>query len=77
MGASMQDREKREFRQLKRDIKRAGVKRARLQLKRGLVDDPEEAHEANLDYGRHRSAGLNGIDHDSTRKRSSREKSDE
>jgi hypothetical protein len=73
----MMDREKRELRQLKRDIKRAGVKRARLQLKRGLVDDPEEAHEASLDYGRHRSAGLNGIDNDSTRKRSSREMADE
>ena len=32
--------EKRELRQLKREIKRAGGKRARLQLKRGLVDAP-------------------------------------
>ena len=70
------DREKRELRQLKRDIKRAGVKRARLQLKRGLADDPEEAHEAKLDYGRHRSVGLNGIDRDSTRKRDGREMDD-
>jgi hypothetical protein len=63
------NREKREIRQLKRDIKRAGVKRARLDLKRGLADDPEQAHQAAFDYGRHRSAGLNGIDRDSTRKR--------
>lgn len=67
------DREKREIRQLKRDIKKAGVKRARLQLKRGLTDDPETAHEDRVDYGRHRSAGLNGVDRDSTRKRPGRD----
>ena len=66
------DREKRETRQHKRDIKKAGVKRARLHLKRGLLDDPEEAHEARLDYGRLRSADFNGLDHDATRKRAGR-----
>ncbi|WP_435005996.1 hypothetical protein P12x_003695 [Tundrisphaera lichenicola] len=70
------DREKREIRQLKRDIKRAGVKRARLELKRGLADDPEQAHEARIDFGRRASAPMNGLDHDSTRKRAER-KTDE
>ena len=67
------NREKRELRQVKRDIKKAGVKRARHQLKRGLVDSPDEAHEDRPDFGRYRSAGLNGIDRDATRKRPGRE----
>ena len=37
------DREKRQLRKLKRDIKRAGSKRRRQHLKRELVENPEEA----------------------------------
>ena len=44
------DREKHEIRQLKRDIKRAGVTGlARLELQADLADDPEQAHEAQFD----------------------------
>ena len=37
------DRDKRELRKLKRDIKKAGSKRRRRHLKRGLAENPEEA----------------------------------
>ena len=60
---------KRELRQLKREIKRAGGKHRRTQLKRGLAEHPEAAHEDTPSVGRHRSADLNGIDRDSSRKR--------
>jgi len=62
------DREKRELRQLKREIKRAGNKRLRRIARETLSDRPEEAHETEPDYGRHRSADLNGLDHDATRR---------
>jgi hypothetical protein len=54
--------EKRELRQLKREIKRAGSQRRRRLLKRDLIENPEEAHRAEVDFGRLRSADLNGID---------------
>lgn len=63
------DREKRELRKQKREVKRAGNKHRRAQLKRDLRDRPEEAADSVPDLGRHRSAGLNGIDRDATRRR--------
>ena len=63
------DQEKRQLRQLKRDIKRAGKKHARRQLKRDLVENPEEAHQSEVDFGRLSSTGLNGLDKDPTRQR--------
>lgn len=63
------DRDKRQLRQDKRAIKRAGNKTRRQQLKRDLADHPEEAAFSEEWLGRHRSAGLNGIDRDTTRKR--------
>jgi hypothetical protein len=63
------DREKRELRKLKRTIKRAGNKKRRQQLKRDLSENPAEAHESEFDFGRDSSRGLNGLDHDTTRKR--------
>ena len=65
----MDQDKKRELRQLKREIKRAGGKHRRTQLKRGLAEHPEEAHEDEPSVGRFRSADYNGIDRDSTRKR--------
>ena len=64
----MNDDKKREFRNLKRVIKRAGSKHRRRDLKRQLRDNPEEAafHEEN--FGRNSSAGLNGLDDDATRR---------
>ena len=62
------DREKRKYRQLKRDVKRAGSKHRRRDLKQQLRENPEEAATAEENLGRHASAGLNGLDHDATRR---------
>jgi hypothetical protein len=63
------DRDKRKYRKLKREVKRAGSKHRRRDLKSQLQENPEEAafHEENL--GRNRSAQLNGLDQDATRRR--------
>jgi hypothetical protein len=61
--------DKRQQRQLKRDIKKAGNRKRRQFLKRTLASNPEEAADAEFDYGRYSSAPLNGIDHDATRRR--------
>jgi hypothetical protein len=58
----MSPNEKRELRQLKREIKRAGTQRRRRQLKRDLIENPEDAHRSEFDFGRYSSASLNGID---------------
>ena len=64
-----QEPDKRQLRQLKRTIKRAGSKHRRRALKRQLEENPEEAAHAEEDYGRNRSTTLNGIDNDATRQR--------
>lgn len=63
------DRDKRELRQLKREIKRAGGKRRRRYLKRELRENPEDAAHTNFEFGRDSSATLNGLDQDATRRR--------
>jgi hypothetical protein len=60
---------KREYRQLKREIKRAGSQRRRRQWKRDLRENPEEAPFSEEDFGRFSSAELNGFDQDHTRVR--------
>ena len=62
------DQDKRRMRQLKRDIKRAGKKHRRRELKRDLADNPEEAHWTEPSFGRHSSEGFNGMDRDATRR---------
>jgi hypothetical protein len=64
------DPAKRQLRQLKRALKRAGSKHRRRDLKRQLAENPEIASEADENLGRHRSDGFNGLDQDATRKRS-------
>jgi hypothetical protein len=61
------DRQKRQLRQLKRVIKRAGNKRRRQNLKRDLVERPEEAPFSEHEFGRHSSQTLNGLDRKSAR----------
>ena len=63
------DQDKRRYRQLKRDIKRAGNRKRRQQLKRDVRENPEEAAHTEFDFGRNSSASLNGNDQDSTRRR--------
>jgi hypothetical protein len=65
------DQDKRRYRQLKRDIKRAGNKRRRQQLKRELAENPEEATFSKFDFGDTSSAAVNGMDRDATRRRAS------
>lgn len=65
----MRDQEKRQFRKLKRDVKRAGNKRRRRHLKRELTANPESASFSEFHFGRDSSAPLNGMDHDATRLR--------
>jgi hypothetical protein len=63
------EQDKRQFRKLKRDVKRAGNKRRRQYLKRELAAKPEEAPHSEFDFGKNTSASLNGLDNDATRKR--------
>jgi hypothetical protein len=63
----MNDDKKRELRQLKRVIKKAGSKHRRRDLKRQLRENPEEAAFHDENFGRNSSAGLNGADDDATR----------
>ena len=62
----MDQDKKRELRQLKREIKRKGGKLRRRQLKQGLADNPEEAQDTVVDFGRFESKALNGLDRDQT-----------
>lgn len=61
--------DKRQWRKLKRDIKRAGNKRRRRYLKRELAENAGNAPHSNFEFGRDSSAGLNGLDRDPTRRR--------
>jgi hypothetical protein len=63
------DQDKRRYRKLKRDVKRAGTKKVRQQLKRDLVENPEEAAFTEINYGHTASETMNGNDRDSTRRR--------
>jgi hypothetical protein len=64
------DQDKRRYRKLKRDVKRAGNKRRRAHLKRELADNPEEAPFSDFDFGETSSQSMNGMDRDATRNRS-------
>lgn len=63
------DRQKREMREQKRLIKRLGNQRQRREARRQLAENPEAAPEIETDFGRFSTAGMNGMDHDATRKR--------
>jgi hypothetical protein len=71
------DQEKRRFRQMKRDVKRAGNRKRRHHLKRELAEDPDEAARTEFDFGRDSSATFNGNDNDSTRRRNQRREEEE
>jgi hypothetical protein len=60
------DRDKRQVRKLKREIKQAGNKKRRQTLKRDLRDNPNEAHWTEPSVGKATSETLNGLDQDST-----------
>lgn len=58
----MPDPDKRQLRELKRTLKRAGSKHRRRELKRQLEEDPEGAADHEEDLGDNRSDSLNGLD---------------
>ena len=60
--------EKRQLRETKRELKRAGHKKVRARAKHLLESAPEEAHLARDSFGRYSTAHLNGIDQDATRR---------
>lgn len=60
---------KRDQRQTKRELKQAGSQHRRRQWKRELRENPEEAPFSEENFGRYSTAGLNGMDRDSTRRR--------
>ena len=62
------DQDKRRYRKLKRDMKRAGNKRRRQHLKRELAENPEEAPFSEFDFGETSSVSMNGMDRDATRR---------
>ena len=66
----MDSREKRALREQKRQIKRLGNQRLRRQVRQALTEAPEEVADLEPDYGKFRSVGLNGMDQDTTRRRS-------
>jgi len=65
----MPDPDKRKMRELKRSVKKRGNKHRRAQLKRTLAENPEDAANAEADFGGYTSETLNGQDRDSTRQR--------
>ena len=67
------DPDKRQLRQLKREIKKAGNRTRRQGLKRSLQENPAEAHFEDESVGRHSTEPLNGQDRDSTRRRDDEE----
>lgn len=71
------DRQKREMREQKRQLKRLGNQRQRRLVRRQLAEDPDEAPHLETDFGRLSTAGMNGMDHDATRGRTSREARDQ
>ena len=66
----MPDPDKRMMRELKRAVKKRGNKHRRRQLKRDLAENPDEAAHSEEKLGRYRSEAYNGMDHDSTRRKS-------
>ena len=63
------DPDKRKMREVKRAVKKRGNKHRRQELKKTLVENPEEAAHAEENLGRFRSDTLNGLDRDSTRRK--------
>jgi hypothetical protein len=67
------DQDKRRYRELKRDLKRAGNRKRRRHLQRQLREQPDEAARVDFDFGRDSTTGLNGNDRDATRRRKTEE----
>ncbi len=64
----MSQPDKKQLRKMKKDIKKLGGKRARRKLKKDLRENPVEAHETEVDFGRLSSKPWNKLDNDATRR---------
>ncbi len=73
MRLTHMDPDKRKYRKLKRNVKRAGNKHRRRDFKRQLRENPNEAPYQEENFGRNSSAAMNGNDRDATRKRDEEE----
>jgi hypothetical protein len=62
--------DKRRFRKLKRDLKRAGSKRRRRVLKQQVADGTVDEDTVDDGLGRNRTEWLNGMDKDAKRRKS-------
>lgn len=58
----MEADKKRFYRNLKRQLKKAGRRKRRRALKEDLAENPEEAHWSEHEYGRSSTEWLNGLD---------------
>jgi len=56
------DPDKRKLRELKRAVKKRGVKHRRAELKKNLRENPDEAAHVEETFGRFSSEGYNGLD---------------
>lgn len=63
------ENEKKQFRELKREMKRVGKRKMRSYLKKQLAENPDDAPFAELDYGKWSTEGMNGKFPDSKRKK--------
>jgi hypothetical protein len=63
------NQDKRQHREMKRSVKKAGNRKVRRDVQRTIREAPEDAAFLDADYGRYTSEPLNGIDKDATRKR--------
>ena len=68
------EQDKRSYRQLKRDLKRAGNRKRRRRLQRDLLDNPDDAPHGDFTFGRDSTAGLNGNDRDATRRQRAKDR---
>ena len=70
---------KKQFREAKRQVKKDGNRERRRDLKRQLIEDPENAHlvDDEYDYGFNSSTHYNNIDRDSTRIRKKQQEYEE
>lgn len=58
----MKNDDKRFYRELKKQVKKAGNKKVRRDLKKQMDENPEEAHFLDDDYGHNESSVFNGRD---------------
>ncbi len=72
----LNDNEKKNLRELKREMKRVGKRKVRNYLKQQLRDNPEEAQHNEPDFGKWSTEHMNGKFTDSKRQKGTDERTD-